>query len=442
MRFQLTTRTGHPDFLDLPWNEPLADWEHERLIEMPMGIHRHVVRTVRYDHRLYHLKEMPRRYALREWRFLRYLAEEEVPCVRVVGVVSRRETPDGEPLEAALITEHLEYSVPYRLLFLRQEHRTLREPMLDALVHLLVRLHLNGFLWGDCSLSNTLFRRDAGALAAYLVDAETGELHEELSRGQRQMDVDLAMEKSAGELLDLQAAGVLSPEVDPVELTEELQTRYERLWAELTTDEVFADDERYRIHERLRRINELGYDVEELELVQDEPGLTRMKLKTHVLEPGRYRRILRQLTGLDVQDNQARRLLNDIHNFGAWLQQAEGRALPESVIAHRWLERSFEPTLEIVPEELRGRREPAEVFHEVLEHWHRWSAEEGSDLDLFAAARRYADEVLTVLPDERVVAPTEAEEGDEDLAGYLPDHLADTDRIRAIQVAEDAHRDG
>jgi tRNA A-37 threonylcarbamoyl transferase component Bud32 len=440
VRFQLTARTGHPDFLDLPWDQPLADWTHERLVEMPMGIHRHVVRTVEYDDQLYHLKELPRRYADREYRFLRHLKLEAVPVVDVVGVVSRRHMLTGERLEAVLITHHLEYSVPYRLLFLRQEHTTLREPMLDALVHLLVRLHLNGFYWGDCSLSNTLFRRDAGRLAAYLVDTETGELYDQLSDGQREMDVELAIEKCAGELLDLQAAGVLSPDADPFELGEELRTRYESLWDELTTDEVFAEDERYRIHERLRRINELGYDVEELELVQDEPGVTRMRLKTSVVEPGRYGRILRELVGLDVQDNQARRLLNDIHNFGAWLQQEEGRSLPESVIAHRWFERSFEPIVDAVPEPLRGRREPAEVFHEVLEHWHRWSSEEGSDLDLVTAAARYVDEVLTALPSERAIAPAEGDDDDTEDED-LEDEDLDVEGPSAGEVGQEAPHD-
>jgi len=432
VRFQLTARTGHPDFLDLPWDEPLADWEHERLVEMPMGIHRHVVRTVEYDGRFYHLKELPRRYAQREWRFLRYLKEEAVPVVDVVGVVTLRVTPDGEPLEAVLITEHLEYSVPYRLLFLRQEQRTIRDPMLDALVHLLVRIHLNGFFWGDCSLSNTLFRRDAGSLAAYLVDTETGELYDELSPGQREMDVELALEKCAGELLDLQAAGVLSADVDPFELGLELRDRYTQLWSELTRDEVFADDERHRIHERLRRINDLGYDVEELELVQDEPGETRMRLRTAVVEPGRYRRILQHLTGMDVQDNQARRLLNDIHNFGAWLQQTEGRPLPESLIAHRWLERSFDPVVDIVPEELRGRREPAEIFHEVLDLWHKWSSQEGRDMGLTDAAHRYVAEILALLPEERLVSPVEGdvEVSDDDLEG--PADLEDPDELERL----------
>jgi hypothetical protein len=431
VRFQLTARTGHPDFLDLPWTEPLDDWDHERMVEMPMGIHRHVVRTVQYDDRLYHLKELPRRYALREWRFLRYLAEEGVPVVHVVGVVTARDTPDGERLDAVLITEHLEYSVPYRLLFQRQAHHKLREVMLDALVHLLVRIHLNGFLWLDCSLSNTLFRRDAGRLSAYVVDTETGELHDELSVGQREYDLEMAIEKCGGELLDLQAAGILGPDTDPFELGDELRRRYAALWAELTRDEVFADDERYRIYDRLRRINDLGYDVDELELVQDEPGVTRMVLKTSVLEPGRFQRLMRQLTGLEVQDHQARRLLNDVHSFGAWLEREEGRPLPEAIIAHRWLERSFEPVVDRIPPELRGRRDPAELFHEVLAHWHHLSEVEGADVDLWQAADSYVEHVLAHEPDERRVSPAE---GDAEVAGWLADPEAVTGELQLEEV--------
>jgi hypothetical protein len=418
VRFQLTARTGHPDFLDLPWSQPLADWDHERLVEMPMGIHRHVVRTVDYDGRIYHLKELPRRYALREWRFLRHLAEEGVPVVDVVGVVTLRSTPEGEQLDAVLLTEHLEFSVPYRLLFQRQPHEQLREVMLDALAHLLVRIHLNGFLWLDCSLSNTLFRRDAGRLSAYVVDTETGELHEELSRGQREYDLDLAIEKCGGELFDLQAAGILDPDVDPFALGDDLRARYEALWNELTRDEVFAEDERYRIYDRLRRINDLGYDVDELELVQDVPGETRMVLRTSVLEPGRFQRLLKELTGLDVQDHQARRLLNDLHSFGAWLEREEGRALPEALIAHRWQERSFDRVVERIPAELRDRRDPAELFHEVLDHWHHLSEVEGADVDLWAATDSYVASVLAFEPGERLVSPAE---GDAEVAEWLAD---------------------
>jgi tRNA A-37 threonylcarbamoyl transferase component Bud32 len=407
VRLQLTARTGHPDFLDLPWDVPLADWTHERLVEMPLGIHRHVVRTVRYQDRLYHLKELPRRYALREWRFLRHLKEEGVPVVDVVGIATLRDDADGNRLDACLITQHLEFSVPYRLLFLRREHHALRDPLIDAMAQLLVRLHLNGFFWGDCSLSNTLFRRDAGSLAAYLVDSETGELHDELSSGQRSTDVELAAEKTAGELLDLQAAGVLGDAIDPADFAVDLQERYAQLWAELTHDEVFGPDERHRIHDRLRRINEIGYDVEELELIREDGGQTRLHLRTSVLEPGRYQRLLRELTGLEAQDLQARVLLNDIRNFGAWLADKEQVDPEEGAVARRWLERSFEPTVALVPHELRGRRQGPQVFVEVLEHWQRWSAEQGVDLDLFDAARRYVTDILAGAEDEQLVGTTD-----------------------------------
>ncbi|MDK6763610.1 hypothetical protein QP337_29110, partial [Escherichia coli] len=77
---------------------------------------------------------------------------------------------------ACLITEHLPFSLPYRAIFGQQHRRATIAQLIDGLAVLLVRLHLLGFFWGDVSLSNTLFRRDAGTFAAYLVDAETGEL--------------------------------------------------------------------------------------------------------------------------------------------------------------------------------------------------------------------------------------------------------------------------
>ena len=133
-----------------------------------------------------------------------------------VGVVTER----GEGLEAVLITRHLDYSLPFRTLFARGSVPDLRRRLLDAGADLLVRLHLGGFFWGDCSLSNTLFRRDAGALAAYLVDAETGELHPSLSDGQRLHDLSIAEENVAGELADVEAElgreGELAPGGDGV----------------------------------------------------------------------------------------------------------------------------------------------------------------------------------------------------------------------------------
>ena len=172
-----------------------------------------------------------------------------------------REDENGQPLDSALITRHLQFSLPYRALFSSTLRPDTARRLLDALAALLVRLHTAGFYWGDCSFSNTLFRRDAGAFAAYLVDAETGELHATLSEGQRSYDLDLARTNIAGELLDLEAGGLLHESIDPVATSDEVVARYENLWQELLGAETFDTGERYRIDQRIRRLNELGFDV-------------------------------------------------------------------------------------------------------------------------------------------------------------------------------------
>jgi uncharacterized protein DUF4032/lipopolysaccharide kinase (Kdo/WaaP) family protein len=366
------------------------------------GIHRHVVRFVEYEGelgpKLYALKELPVELAQREYRLLRALAADEMPVVEAVGVVSDR----GPDLDAILITRHLDYSLPFRTLFARGSVPDLRRRLLDAGAELLVRLHLGGFFWGDCSLSNTLFRRDAGALSAYLVDAETGELHGSLSDGQRAYDLDIAQLNIVGELLDVEAEVGLPADLDIDETGEEIVRRYESLWAELTREEVFATNERYKLDERLHRLNQLGFDVEEIQLDATGNGY-RLRLDPLVVEPGHHRHRLLRLTGLDAQENQARRMLNDIARYREALERRQGRTLPESVVASRWREEVFEPTIAEIPEELQGRLPAAEIFHQVVEH--RWflSEKAGSDVGIREAARSYVESELPQRPPERVM---------------------------------------
>jgi hypothetical protein len=398
-RLQLLARTGHPDFLDLPWERPLAQWRSERLVEVVRGISRHVVRFVEYEGSIYALKEMHAQLAQREYGLLRRLGAEEMPVVKAVGVVRDRE----DDLDDVLITRHLDFSLPYRALFTGRGIPDLRTKLLGSLSELLVRLHLAGFFWGDCSLSNTLFRRDAGALSAYLVDAETGELHAELTSGQREHDVAVAEQNIAGELFDLEAMTGLPEEIDPVDTAAAIRSCYDALWTELTREEVFAADERWRIDERLRRLNELGFDVEEISLARTGDGSYTLRLDPRVVEPGHHRRRLLALTGLDAQENQARRLLNDLAGFRAHLERTEGRALPESVVTFRWLAEVFEPAVAAVPRDLGDKLPAAEAFHEILEH--RWYLSEtnGQDVGILEAAKSYVDNVLRHTPDERVV---------------------------------------
>jgi hypothetical protein len=393
--FRLVARTGHPDFLDLPWNDPLEEWDSPRFVDVARGIGRHVVRFVDYDGSLYALKELPPRLAQREYRLLRALAEVGLPAVEAVGVVSER----GSSEESVLITRYLDYSLPYRLVLTRAVLPAPLGLLLDAFAELLVRLHLTGFFWGDCSLSNTLFRRDAGRLSAYLVDAETAELHEQLSDGQREHDLLLAQENLAGELLDVEAEYGADVAPDPVTLVDDVRGRYDSLWAQLTEEQVFAPDERGKLQERLRRLNELGFDVDEIELLRTDEGY-RLRLRSQVVEPGHHRRRLLQLTGLRAQENQARRLLNDLEVFRAEIEAKGEPPISEAALAGRWLNEAFEPAIAAIPAELWGKREPAELYHELLEH--RWyqSQRKGRDVGRDEALRSYVD-FLRSLPDER-----------------------------------------
>jgi hypothetical protein len=401
MDFQMRRRTGHPDFLDLAWDLPLETWKDDRLVDVPRGISRHVVRFLRYGEAIYALKELPRRLAEREYRLLAELDRLFIPVVEVAALVTERR--GVEDLEAILITRHLDFSLPYRrVLGATGADDALRDRLLDALVNLLVRLHVAGFFWGDCSLSNTLFRRDAGALGAYVVDTETAELHPQLSDGQRLHDVIVAQENIAGELLDVTAEGLVH-HLDPIDAAEDLRRRYEALWSELTLEVNFAPDQRFRIEERLQRLNALGFDVDEVEVVARD-GAYRLRLQPRVVEPGHHVRTLQALTGLEVQENQARRLLGDIARYRTELETSGGGPVPETIAANRWLIDVFEPTIAAVPRALRGRLEPAELFHQVLDH--RWYLSEAAGRDV-GLSEAVASFVGTVLPN--AVTPELAE---------------------------------
>ena len=393
--------------LSLPFGLPLEDWRDERLVEVRQrGLSRHVVRFVAEGGELYALKSISERLARREYRLLRWLAGMNVPAVQVVGIVVDR----GADGDAILVTRFLEYSTTYRALFSSPYGGQPTSRLLNAMVELLVRLHMSGFFWGDCSLSNTLFRYDAGALEAFLVDAETGEQHPALTDGQRAFDVELAVERVCGELFDLEAGGLLPADVDPVRTGEELQDRYEGLWDELTREETLRpEDQRYRIAERLRRLNELGFDADELELVSVPEG-ARLRIRTKVAETGLHVRQLFQQTGISAEENQARRLLNDIAGFRGYLEQKSGKPVSETVAAQRWLEEVYEPVVASIPLGLGDRLAPPEVFHQVLEH--RWylSEQKGRDVGTTAAARSYFDTILPTVPRSlRTAADTTAE---------------------------------
>lgn len=388
-----------PQFTHMPWHLPLEEWPARYIAALPRGISRHIVRFVRAEGTIYAFKEISLHLAEHESNQLRRLRSRKIPAVAPEAVITGRFDGEGKPLDSVLVTRHLEYSLPYRSLFVHDIPTTKASRLMDALAVLLVRLHLKGFFWGDVSLSNTLFRRDAGSLTAYLVDCETGELHPTLTAGQRRHDLSIAHTNVIGELMDLQAGGSLGHEFDALGAGDWLLARYEILWEEITKAEVFAASESWKIQGRITRLNELGFDVGELSVTRSE-GSDMIMIKPRVVGASHYSTQIRKLTGMRVEENQARRLMNDIEAFRA-RHERWGQAL--NTVASIWLRQEFKPTIDAVPHSLRGKLQPAEIYHEVLEH--RWFAcqAQNRDVPLSEAVTTYVEQILRHRRDEQTL---------------------------------------
>ena len=405
-QLNITAATAEPALLDLPWHLPLENWPKENIASLPKGLSRHTVRFAHLGDHVIAIKETLFDLAKREYEMLRRLEKLSIPCVEPFAIINNRTDENGEELPAVLITRHLKFSLPYRAMWSQGLREQTAKRLVDALALLLVRLHLVGFFWGDVSLSNTLFRRDAGKFAAYLVDAETGQLYDSrLSNGQRENDLEIARVNIAGELMDLVASGKAASELDPREISQRIVDKYHELWKELTAIETFADSERWRISRRVQRLNELGFDIEVLSMSQDQ-DLHTVKIQPKVVDAGHHARRLLLLTGLDVEENQARRLLNDIDEYRLANQRP---GIDEEVLAHQWLSEVYEPVVGAIPAEFTGRLEPAEIFHEVLEHRWYMSEKKGSDVPLIDAVRSYVAEILSKRRDEEALIATTTE---------------------------------
>ncbi len=397
-----------PELFDLPWDFSLEDWPQDTIAALPKGISRHIVRFIHLGDHIVAVKETTEALAIREYDMLHKLDRLDVPCVEPVAIVSGRTDKDGEELPAALVTRHLRFSLPYRALY----SQTLREDtatrLADALAVLLVRLHIVGFFWGDVSLSNTLFRRDAGSFAAYLVDAETGELMPgSLSDGQRENDLEIARVNVAGELLDLQAGGRLDEDIDPVAVSQSIVDSYRSLWNELTGWESFDQSERWRISQRVSRLNELGFDIENMSISTDSAG-SSLRIQPKVVDAGHHTRRLLRLTGIDAGENQARRLLNDLDSYRAI--HFPGDNVDEEMAAHQWLSEVYDPIIRAIPREYRGKLEGPEIFHQWQEHRASRSRDEQRDVSREESLQSYIEHVLQHRRDEAMVTgpPTEA----------------------------------
>jgi tRNA A-37 threonylcarbamoyl transferase component Bud32 len=334
---------------------------------------------------LYALKEEPLEVARREYEALLHMEQAGLPAVRPIGIAERVDEESG-----ILVTEFLRHSLQYRRLLMRVslEAGGYRDRLLDAMASLLVDLHRAGVYWGDCSLANTLFRRDGDTFAAYLVDAETSEAHPSLSDGQRAYDLDVLVENVAFGLADL-AAFQGRPETmdEQIDAAEAVRTRYTQLWEELFRQVEIQPGDRYAISVHVRRLNDLGFAVGEIDL---EPGANgRVRLRAAVARRDFHARELRRRTGLDALEGQARLLLNDLREYRAWLEYFEQRRVSSAESSERWQEEVLEPALGRLAPAIGPTRDPLQAYCDLLEHKWLLSERRRRDVGLETALAAY-----------------------------------------------------
>lgn len=374
------------DFQDLPWGLPFPEWSGKctRLEDAPRGVSRHPVLFVNYSGHLFALKEMPPKIARSEYEILTQLEALKLPSVTPVGVVT---TQTERGIAGVLITRYLDQSLPYRSLFQQKGLTLYRQHLLDAIAGLMVQLHLAGVYWGDCSLSNTLFRRDAGALRAYLVDAETSEYFpQDLSPLLRFQDLEIMEENVNGELLDLKAQEIAFPTNAPGDLGVPggntgayIRLRYQRLWEEITHEDIINPDEHYRIQERIRCLNDLGFSVGDVALTPTENG-DQLRLRVVVTDRNFHQLQLYGLTGLMAEEMQACKMMNEIQELKATLSRENNRSTPLSVVSYHWLEKVYGPVVNQLQPLVNDDTSPAELYCQVLEN--KWYLSERSRQDV------------------------------------------------------------
>jgi hypothetical protein len=375
--------------LDLPWELPLAEWSPEtfEFRDLPVGPSRHLVRFLVAGERTYALKEEPLSVGRTEFDVLRHLEALGLPAVQAVGIA---ESPKRE--SAILMTEYLAYSIQYRRLLMRFPlgRGAYRDRLLDAMAWLLVDLHRAGVFWGDCSLANTLFRRDGDKIQAFLVDAETSEIHPTLSDGQRRYDLEILVENVAFGLADLGAMqGREDTFDDAVEAAETVRSRYESVWDELHLVPELSPDDRHAVRARIRHLNELGFAVDEIELEPAGSDGGRVRLRVAVTNRRFHSRELERLTGIVALEGQARLLLNDLREYRAWLEAQGNRFVSEQEAADVWVRDVLEPSLEVLVPAIGEGRDPIQAYCDVLEQ--KWILSElaGRDVGLDAAMDAY-----------------------------------------------------
>jgi hypothetical protein len=169
-----------------------------------------------------------------------------------------------------------------------------------------------------------------------------------------------------------------------------------------------APGDRHAIRARIRRLNDLGFAIDEVALEPTSPTADAVRLRVVVANRRFHAHKLQELTGLVALEGQARLLLNDIREFQAWLESSTRSAVATRAAAERWLAEVLEPAIANLVPAIGPLRDPLQAYCDVLEE--KWLLSEaiGHDVGLEAAISTYlelgapAPEVGSTLADSSI----------------------------------------
>jgi tRNA A-37 threonylcarbamoyl transferase component Bud32 len=369
---------GFPGFTNLPWDKPLADWSSicSYISDAPKGLSRHIVIFVNYENDLYTLKELHLQEAEREFHYLQRIEALRLPVIKPVGYYQAQ---DGDQ-RSILVTKFLDFSLPYRTLFMQDHLSRYRNHLMDAMAGLLVQLHLSGVYWGDCSFSNTLFRRDAGMLQAYMVDAETVEFSSGIVPPVMRSNDLVVMEENLGsDLEEISEISQVAPGIPTTDIAVYIRVKYHELWEEVTREEEILPDDSLRIQERIRALNRLGFSVNGIELAKtSDKNLARLKVV--VSDRNYHRDLLFSLTGIDAQETQAQLIMNELQEMRVRATASQGRDVSMSEAAFNWLADFYQVVCKLMLPHAGKSVKLPEIYCQVLEH--KWFLSEKAQRDV------------------------------------------------------------
>jgi hypothetical protein len=162
------------------------------------------------------------------------------------------------------------------------------------------------------------------------------------------------------------------------------------LWNELNDQIIVGAEERYRIRERVERLNDLGFEVDDFELVPTGDGGSLLRMQVAVGGRNYHASRLRELTRIEASENQARQILSDLQYYEAThpARSATGKA----VTAIQWRVEIFEPIMTRIAAALGPGADPVQGYVDFLHFRFLLSAAQGRDVPTAEAFELWLEE--------------------------------------------------